>query len=199
VLTCKRLVFAIAPHLMKNITLEPSLHKRSDLERALVPGRAIKVVLAYQSAFWLAPPSSSTEPNQRPGPVHNWFHSSVGAYPALVGLITGPFALQCEALTAEQRRSVVIAQVRAMPGAPFEPMHYFERVWSAEEFSGGCFAGLFPPNGSFTRLGPFLRPSTGRIHWASTETAVEFYGYMEGALRSGLRAASEVAQAMQSS
>jgi monoamine oxidase len=32
----------------------------------------------------------------------------------------------------------------------------------------------------------------GRIHWAGTETALEWIGYMEGALSSGLRAAEEV-------
>lgn len=37
-----------------------------------------------------------------------------------------------------------------------------------------------------------LREPVGRIHWASTETATEWMGYMEGALSSGLRAANEV-------
>ncbi|MGN6516872.1 MAG: FAD-dependent oxidoreductase, partial [Rhizomicrobium sp.] len=33
----------------------------------------------------------------------------------------------------------------------------------------------------------------GRIHWAGTETAAEWAGYIEGGLRSGIRAAREVA------
>jgi monoamine oxidase len=32
----------------------------------------------------------------------------------------------------------------------------------------------------------------GPIHWAGTETATEWNGYMDGAVQSGERAASEV-------
>jgi len=32
----------------------------------------------------------------------------------------------------------------------------------------------------------------GRVHWAGTETSTEFFGLMEGAIRSGHRAALEV-------
>ena len=34
--------------------------------------------------------------------------------------------------------------------------------------------------------------AVGRIHWAGTETAEVFTGYMDGAVRSGERAAREV-------
>jgi len=37
-----------------------------------------------------------------------------------------------------------------------------------------------------------LREPVGRIHWAGTETAVEWTGYMEGAVQSGERAAAEI-------
>ena len=36
------------------------------------------------------------------------------------------------------------------------------------------------------------RPPPGRVHWAGTETATIWTGYMEGAVRSGERAAQEV-------
>jgi monoamine oxidase len=32
----------------------------------------------------------------------------------------------------------------------------------------------------------------GRVHWAGTETADQWMGYVEGAVRSGIRAAGEV-------
>jgi monoamine oxidase len=32
----------------------------------------------------------------------------------------------------------------------------------------------------------------GRIHWAGTETSIYWHGYMDGAVRSGERAAAEV-------
>jgi monoamine oxidase len=40
--------------------------------------------------------------------------------------------------------------------------------------------------------GPALRDPCGRIHWAGTETSTIWAGYMDGAVRSGERAAAEV-------
>jgi hypothetical protein len=40
--------------------------------------------------------------------------------------------------------------------------------------------------------GKAIRAPVGRIHWAGTETATYWNGYMDGAVRSGERAAAEV-------
>ena len=40
--------------------------------------------------------------------------------------------------------------------------------------------------------GPWLAAPIGRVHWAGTETATYWHGYMDGAVRSGERAAAEV-------
>ncbi|MGB8791101.1 MAG: FAD-dependent oxidoreductase, partial [Mycobacterium sp.] len=40
---------------------------------------------------------------------------------------------------------------------------------------------------------PWLRRPVGPIHWAGTETADEWTGFLDGAVRSGQRAAAEVA------
>jgi len=50
--------------------------------------------------------------------------------------------------------------------------------------------------GVLTALGAPLREATGRVHWAGTETADEWTGYMEGAVQSGERAAREVLAAL---
>jgi monoamine oxidase len=42
------------------------------------------------------------------------------------------------------------------------------------------------------RLGPLLRRPFGRVHWAGTETATVSHGAVDGAIRSGERAAAEV-------
>jgi monoamine oxidase len=43
-----------------------------------------------------------------------------------------------------------------------------------------------------TQYGRLLRQPLGRIHWAGTETASFSHGAMDGAVRSGERAAREV-------
>jgi monoamine oxidase len=63
--------------------------------------------------------------------------------------------------------------------------------WLAEKYSRGCYAALFGP-GDWLRLGPVLTEPHGRVHWAGTETSLEFFGLMEGAIRSGQRVAIEL-------
>ena len=57
----------------------------------------------------------------------------------------------------------------------------------------GCYSGAFGPSG-WTDFGPALREPVGRIHWAGTETATVWNGYIDGAITSGERAAAEVAR-----
>ena len=48
-----------------------------------------------------------------------------------------------------------------------------------------------PAVGSLVGYGPRLREPVGRIHWAGAETSDYWNGYMDGAVRSGERAARE--------
>ena len=66
-----------------------------------------------------------------------------------------------------------------------------EGLWSAEVWSRGDPVGFTPP-GVLLDFGEFMRQPPGRIHWAGTETANYWMGYMDGAVRAGERAASEV-------
>jgi monoamine oxidase len=68
---------------------------------------------------------------------------------------------------------------------------YFETIWPAEPWSRGGPVGNHAP-GSLLEFGPALRRPFDRIHWAGTETSAYWNGYMDGAVRSGERAAKEV-------
>jgi hypothetical protein len=46
--------------------------------------------------------------------------------------------------------------------------------------------------GGWTSRGPWLREPVGRIHWAGSETATRWIGFMDGAVSAGQRAAREV-------
>jgi monoamine oxidase len=67
------------------------------------------------------------------------------------------------------------------------------RVYVCRE-KGGAINAHFPP-GVLTTLGHAFRQPVGRIHWAGTETASRWFGFIEGAIRSGERTAEEVLQA----
>ena len=71
------------------------------------------------------------------------------------------------------------------------PIGYVEKNWNQEPWSGGCPVGLGTP-GALSSSGRALREPVGRIHWAGTETASRWCGFMDGALEAGERAATEV-------
>jgi monoamine oxidase len=55
--------------------------------------------------------------------------------------------------------------------------------------------GILGP-GTLTAYGSWIRQPVGRLHWAGTETSTYWNGYMDGAVRSGERAAAEVLEAL---
>jgi monoamine oxidase len=80
-------------------------------------------------------------------------------------------------------------------GQAANPVDYLDQRWGAEAFAPGGPTAAVPP-GSWTEFGRLLRRPVGPLHWAGTETADEWTGFMDGAVRSGQRAAAEVAQTL---
>jgi monoamine oxidase len=71
------------------------------------------------------------------------------------------------------------------------PVDYVEQNWSLERYSGGGMLSHVP-TGVLTQFDHALREPCGFIHWAGTESLAVMYGWVDGAIRSGERAASEV-------
>jgi monoamine oxidase len=109
----------------------------------------------------------------------------------LLGFIDGDAARQLSDLPAAERaRRALQSYVRYFGSAAGAPKRYFDQVWDREIYTGGCPVGVMPP-GVMTEYGSALRAAVGRIHWAGTETATVWTGYMDGAVQSGERAATE--------
>lgn len=99
-------------------------------------------------------------------------------------------------LTPEQRKQGTIDSfVRYFGDAAAAPLEYIEQSWMNEEWTRGCYGAVFVPGG-WTDYGKSLRAPIGRIHWAGTETATVWNGYMDGAVRSGEDAAQAVLAAL---
>jgi monoamine oxidase len=71
------------------------------------------------------------------------------------------------------------------------PADYVEALWPQDQLTGGAYNGYLPPGG-WTSYGSTIREPFGRISWAGTETAAEWFGYFDGAATAGERAAEEV-------
>jgi monoamine oxidase len=95
----------------------------------------------------------------------------------------------------ERRAAGIETLVQVFGAKAADPLEYVEHSWVSEEFSRGCYAGTMPP-GAWCSFGPALRANVGRIHWAGTETATVWNGYVEGAMQAGERAASDVLSAL---
>jgi monoamine oxidase len=99
-------------------------------------------------------------------------------------------------MTERKRRSLVLDHFAALFGQRARhPVEYLEKGWSADPFVRGGYSGYTAP-GVLSSLGDALAAPVGRLHWAGTETAAEYQGYIEGAIRSGERAAAEVLAAL---
>jgi monoamine oxidase len=95
-------------------------------------------------------------------------------------------------MSPSQRRSAVLAQYASFYGPEgAKPLEFFDSRWSEQEWSRGCPVGIMAP-GTLRAYGPWIRQPVGPIHWAGTEASTYWMGYMDGAVRSGERAAQEV-------
>jgi monoamine oxidase len=109
----------------------------------------------------------------------------------LTGFVTGAEAHRFAALPGPAQRAAAETQAAGLfPRLP-APIGFHVTDWVNEEFTQGCYAALFGP-GDWALLGPRLTTPHGRVYWAGTETSTEFFGLMEGAIRSGHRAAAEI-------
>jgi monoamine oxidase len=193
----RRVIVAVSPMLAGRIDYEPALPaSRDGLMQRMPQGSAIKYEAVFARPFWRNAGLSGYTNSDRP-PVHFTYDNSPpsGKPGVLLGFVVGEDARALGSLSARTRRARVLDSFVSLFGAEAgRPNELIEHNWSVEPWTRGCYAGYMPP-GVWTDFGAALRAPVGRIHWAGTETAEEFCGYMDGAVRSGERVAQEVAHA----
>lgn len=190
----RHVVVAVPPTLAGRLRYDPVLPPwRDQLTQRVPAGTVAKCFASYPTPFWRESGLNGQAISDR-GPVKVTFDvSPPGAEVGiLLGFVEGGEARRWQRLPdTERRRAVLDGFVRSFGQAAAEPSSYVEKDWSAEEFTRGCYGAHFAP-GVWTSYGPALRQPVGRVHWAGAEYAVEWSGYMEGAVRSGRRTAEEV-------
>lgn len=195
----EHVIVALPPTLAGRLDYEPGLPGyRDQLTQRVTQGSVIKCLAVYDEPFWRAD-GLSGQVTSTDGPVKVVFDNtpSTGGVGVLVGFLEGEQARALGRVPLEERRAAVIdCFARFFGHRATAPIEYIEHAWAEEIFSRGCYGGYLPP-GTWTSLGFALRRSCGRIHWAGTETAEVWNGYMDGAISSGERAARDVLAARQ--
>jgi monoamine oxidase len=190
----KYVIVAAPPLLAGRIDYDPALPAdTSHLLAAMPAGFMLRVQVVYAKPFWrrdgLTGESAAT-PSALPVTIDQ---TPVSGTPGVLSCYAfGPNGAKLATLAAAERRSLFLHELvmRFGPEAA-HPTGYLETDWQAEPWSRGGMIGHFMP-GALTSWGPALRRPVGRIHWAGSERATEMHGLMEGAVRSGERAAAEI-------
>jgi monoamine oxidase len=196
---CKRVIVAMIPADADRILFAPLLPmRRQMLQRKWRNGTESKCFVVYDKPFWREEglsgqaftdlnPSYYVIDNSPPD-------GSLGVLLAFIGTAgSGPGLTWSDAIldNRDARRAAFVDNLTTLFGPKAaSPINYVEKDWSHEPWINGCIATRAP--GTLTRYTTALRDPVGRIHWAGTETGVEYGGYMNGAVDAGERAAKEV-------
>jgi monoamine oxidase len=189
----RRVIVAIPLAIATSIVYEPALPvDRAFLHQRMPSGAVIKVSVIYDEPFWRADGFSgqSSSPNS---PATLTIDACTDtADPGIMCIITeGPAARRLTKLDEAERKAVFIGELVDRFGSKAKtPLELHEQNWTVERYSGGGMIG-HAPTGVLTQFGYTLRPPCGRVHWAGTESSAVMCGWIDGAVRSGERAAAE--------
>jgi monoamine oxidase len=187
-------IVAIPPPLAARVAYEPPLPGyRDQLTQRMQLGSVAKCMALYETPFWRDEGLTGQALSVR-GPVKLTYDNSPpeGTPGVLLGFLEGRHAVELGRASPEDRRAAVLDCFGRLFGPrAASPERYVERVWAEEQWTRGCYGGHMP-TGAWTTYGPALRASIGPLHWAGSEYATVWNGYMDGAVRSGEQAARQV-------
>lgn len=192
--TAADVIIAMAPPLAARINYDPPLPAHRDqLSQRMFMGAIGKATAIYKTPFWreagLSGQAASTT-----GTVRTTFDVSPanGSYGAMLGFIVADPMRELDTAPLSEIRDLVTEDyVRYFGPKAADVEQWVIQRWDNEVYSRGAPTAL-AGSGTLTRYGTALREACGGIHWAGTEAAEYWIGYMDGAIRSGERAAREV-------
>jgi monoamine oxidase len=116
--------------------------------------------------------------------------------PALVAFVVSTNGKNFSMTPTKERKELVLNHMAKLFGEEAKhPVEYHEKDWSTDPFARGCPVNQFAPGSASEYTN--LRDPFGLVHFAGTETAAEWNGYLDGAIESGKRAALEVQMRME--
>ncbi|NOH69733.1 flavin monoamine oxidase family protein [Vibrio pectenicida] len=179
---------------LNKIEFEPELasDKRAAAQE-INYGSHVKVLMKYSKRFWLEQGLGGDVISELPiGWLWEGSERQKGEGGVLVAFTSGDFAHQQKGWSDKAIIDNRLEQMEAMyPGSN----KYFEygsvHAWHQDPYIMGGFAA-YGPEQMTRHWNTFLTPD-GKVYFAGEHTAIEYVGYLEGAVRSGIRVANQIA------
>ena len=193
----RHVIFAGPPTLMGAIEFVPSLPvARAQVTQHWPQGLVIKIGLVYDRPFWRDSGLSGMSLDYS-AMVSETADSSAPPANSPAGVLTGFIytdqARAASLLPAADRRQKVLEEMAARFGQKaLSPERIIEMNWSTQVWTRGCYGGYLAPGATYL-FKSAIRDPVGPLHWAGTETSPAWPTFIEGAIRSGERAAAEIA------
>ena len=194
VIRARRVIMAIQPSMCHQLSFSPALPElRSEMQRhwpAYSPGR--KTAHVYAKPFWRDKGLNGMI-LQANGPLL-WAYDN-SPPDGSIGVLNA-FVTQSGVPSDPQQAELMLSQLyaQALGEEALHPLQFHDHDWGQDEWSVSCVSAI--PPGFWTRYGEGLHPPVGQLIWSGTETADIWAGYMDGAVRSGHRAALQALQAL---
>jgi len=196
--TARRAIVTAPPAMAARIEYVPPVRiERDQLTQSLRQGNLTKVTAVYDRPFWRDAGLNGTAVSLN-GPVNVAYDDSPedGSPGVLFGFVGGDEARGFYGRPAAERREAALGSFANYFGPQaLAATQYFESTWPGNRWHRGGPVGVAGP-GTLVAHGHPLREVVGNLHWAGTETSSYWAGYMDGAVRSGRRAAAEVLAAL---
>jgi monoamine oxidase len=192
-------IVALSPGQCRRIQFNPPLPPgRAVLHNLAQTGTQLKAHFVYDRPFWREQGLSGASLSIGLLPPMTFDNTPPDGEPGVLGILVtagaGPLGVADHAvvLGARDRRQEAFANglSELFGEQALQPIDYHEQLWAGNPLAAGC-VNPAPPH-LLTAVGDALRKPVGCIHWAGTETADRWIGWMEGAVSSGRRAAEEV-------
>ena len=199
VVRARQVIVAMSPPDLQRIEFNPPLPPPQQAwGQRMSMFKGLKINVVYKRPFW-RDQGLSGQALSDVGPAPVTFDNSPHDSPlgVLVTFVSGKVGDSSVAPTEHQlanpearKASVIDCLVRYFGEEARAPLDYIEKDWRQEDHSAGCIPTL--PPGLLTDVGPFLKPRTGPLIWAGTESSHIWSGYMDGAVRAGEQAARAI-------
>lgn len=201
-LLAKRVVVALPlPALQTNdLLFEPELPEKRTAALRLKMGQVIKVVLEFDEPFWERIDRKITFIHSRELPLPTWWTSLPVHAPFITGWAGGPAA---DRLSLHSHGELLEAAIDSLAHAlnvypsvvQAKLKSWFHHDWTRDPFARGAYSYI--PAGATDAPATLARPVSDTLYFAGEALDTEgLGGTVDGAIRSGLRAAGEVLRSL---